>query len=165
MSVISDSLQPLGMWHTRLLCPRDFWGKNTGVGCHFLLQGISWPRDQIHISCVSCIGRQILYHWGTWEYICHIFTHSSADRHLGSFHVLPTKNSSTVILNHNIHSLMECSMVEQRGKSIWVPSDYYPSPDNLTLGGFYLREQNLLWLRQYFDFCYVESKCPMTSPY
>ena len=25
------------------------------------------PRDQIHISCVSCIGRQILYHWATWE--------------------------------------------------------------------------------------------------
>ena len=22
----------------------------------------SWPRDQIHISCISCIGRQILYH-------------------------------------------------------------------------------------------------------
>ena len=128
-------------------------------------RGSSPPRDQIHISCVSCIGRQILYHWGTWEYICHIFTHSSADRHLGSFHVLPTKNNSTVILNHNIHSLMECSMVEQRGKSIWVPSDYYPSPDNPTLGVFYVQEQNLLWLRQYFDFCYVESKCPMTSPY
>ena len=26
--------------HVRLLCPRDFPGKSTGVGCHFLLQGI-----------------------------------------------------------------------------------------------------------------------------
>ena len=25
---------------TRLLCPWDFPGKNTGMGCHFLLQGI-----------------------------------------------------------------------------------------------------------------------------
>ena len=25
---------------TRLLCPWDFLGKNSGVGCHFLLQGI-----------------------------------------------------------------------------------------------------------------------------
>ena len=25
---------------TRLLCPWDFLGKSTGVGCHFLLQGI-----------------------------------------------------------------------------------------------------------------------------
>ena len=24
----------------------------------------SWPRDQ---TCVSCIGRWILYHWATWE--------------------------------------------------------------------------------------------------
>ena len=27
-------------------------------------KGSSWPRDQ---TCVSCIGRQILYHWATWE--------------------------------------------------------------------------------------------------
>ena len=27
----------------------------------------SQPRDQTHISCVSCIGRQILYHFATWE--------------------------------------------------------------------------------------------------
>ena len=33
-------LQPHGMWPTRLLCPWYFPGKNTGVGCHFLLQGI-----------------------------------------------------------------------------------------------------------------------------
>ena len=25
----------------------------------------SWPRDQTHISCVSCIDRWILYHWAT----------------------------------------------------------------------------------------------------
>ena len=30
-------------------------------------RGSSWPRDQTHASCVSCIGRQILYHWATWE--------------------------------------------------------------------------------------------------
>ena len=38
--VVSNSLQPYGMWPTRLLCPRDSPGKNTGVGCHTLLQGI-----------------------------------------------------------------------------------------------------------------------------
>ena len=27
-------------------------------------RGSSWPRDQ---TCVSCIGRQILYHRATWE--------------------------------------------------------------------------------------------------
>ena len=29
----------------------------------------SLPRDQMHISCVSCIDMQILYHNATWEYI------------------------------------------------------------------------------------------------
>ena len=36
----SDSLQPHGLQPSRLLCPWDFPEKNTGVGTHFLLQGI-----------------------------------------------------------------------------------------------------------------------------
>ena len=36
--VMSDSLEPHGLEPTRLLCPGDSPGKNTGVGCHFLLQ-------------------------------------------------------------------------------------------------------------------------------
>ena len=35
---MSNSVQPHGRQPTRLLCPWDFPGKNTGVGCHFLLQ-------------------------------------------------------------------------------------------------------------------------------
>ena len=35
---------------TRLLCPWDFLGKSTGVGCHFLLQGTSRPRDWTQVS-------------------------------------------------------------------------------------------------------------------
>ena len=31
-------------------------------------RGSSRPRGQTHISCISCIGKQILYHWTTWEY-------------------------------------------------------------------------------------------------
>ena len=33
----------------------------------FYSRGSSWPRNQTHIFCGSCIGRQILYHWATWE--------------------------------------------------------------------------------------------------
>ena len=36
----------------------DFPGKNTGVGCHALLQGMIFQPE----SHVSCTGRQILYH-------------------------------------------------------------------------------------------------------
>ena len=39
-SIMSNSLQPHGLKLTRLLLPWDFPGKNTGVGCHFLLQEI-----------------------------------------------------------------------------------------------------------------------------
>ena len=35
-----DSLQPYGLQPARLLCPWDFPGKNTGMGCHCLFQGI-----------------------------------------------------------------------------------------------------------------------------
>ena len=44
ISVMSDSLQPCGSQPTRLLCPWDSPGKNTGMGCHALLQGIFWTQ-------------------------------------------------------------------------------------------------------------------------
>ena len=39
-SVVSNSLWPYRLKPTKLLCPWDFPGKNAGVDCHFLLQGI-----------------------------------------------------------------------------------------------------------------------------
>ena len=51
-SVMSDSLQLHGLQPARLLCPWDFPGKHTGVGCHFLLQGIfptqRWNPSLLH---------------------------------------------------------------------------------------------------------------------
>ena len=41
------------MWPVRLLDPWDSPGKNTGVGCHSLLQGSSWPRAQTQFSCIA----------------------------------------------------------------------------------------------------------------
>ena len=39
-SIVSYSLWLPGLQPPRLLCPWDFPGKNTELGCHFLLQGI-----------------------------------------------------------------------------------------------------------------------------
>ena len=39
-SVVSDSSWPCELRPPGILCPWNFPGKNTGVGCHFLLQGI-----------------------------------------------------------------------------------------------------------------------------
>ena len=37
-SLVSSSLWPHGLWPSRFLCSWNSPGKNTGVGCHFLLQ-------------------------------------------------------------------------------------------------------------------------------
>ena len=49
-----------GLWPTMLLCPCNSSCKNTGVGSHFFSRGSSWPRNQTHVSCISCLGRLVL---------------------------------------------------------------------------------------------------------
>ena len=65
-SVVSNSLMSPWTVPASLLCPWDFPGKNTGVGCHFLLQGIFLTQGlNLHLLCLlSC--RWILYHWAPW---------------------------------------------------------------------------------------------------
>ena len=58
-SVVPDSLRPHGLEPARPLCPWDSPGKNTGVDCHDLLQGI-FPTQGWNPSLLHC--RQILYH-------------------------------------------------------------------------------------------------------
>ena len=52
------SLCPHGLQPARLLCPKDFPGKNSGMGCHSLLQGI-FPIQGSYPGLSHC--RQILY--------------------------------------------------------------------------------------------------------
>ena len=37
----------------------------------------SQPRDQTHISCVSCIGRQVLYYCATWQVYAFVYLNLS----------------------------------------------------------------------------------------
>ena len=64
-SVVSDSLQPQRLGPTRLLCPWDFPGRNTGVGWHFLLQEIFLTQGS-NTGLAHCTVllhcRQILHH-------------------------------------------------------------------------------------------------------
>ena len=57
-SVMSDSLRLHGLQPSRLLCPWDSPGKNTGVGCHVLLQGI-FPTQESKPGLPHC--KWILY--------------------------------------------------------------------------------------------------------
>ena len=78
----SVRLQPHGLKSTRLLCPWGFPGKNTGVGCRFLLQEIfltkgsnppvlHWQVDSLQLShqenprhlCCILIGSKKVRTW------------------------------------------------------------------------------------------------------
>ena len=63
-SVMSDSLPPLRLEPTRLLCPWDSSDKNAGVDCHFLFQRIFLARV---LTLRLLHRRQILHPWATWE--------------------------------------------------------------------------------------------------
>ena len=75
-SAMSDSLWPHGLKSMMLLCPWDFPGKNIGVDCHFLLQGIFQNQDSnpglLHcwhilycLMWVSCIAGRFFTIWAT----------------------------------------------------------------------------------------------------
>ena len=71
-SAVSDSLPPHGLQPSRLLCPQNSPGKNTGVGSNSLLQGTfltqGWNRGLLHC-------RWILYwlsHQGTLLSLCSV---------------------------------------------------------------------------------------------
>ena len=54
-------LQPNGLQPTRLLCPWDFPGKNTGVSCHFLLQCMKVKmkvKSLIYVQLLATHGLQ-----------------------------------------------------------------------------------------------------------
>ena len=65
---MSNSLQPHRLQPTRLFRPWNFPGKNTGLGCHFLLQGI-FLTQELNPGLPHC--RQMLYrlsHLGSPKY-------------------------------------------------------------------------------------------------
>ena len=51
-------LQPHGLYSTWLLCPWGFLGKITGVGCHFLLQGV-FPNQGSHMCLLHLLRWQL----------------------------------------------------------------------------------------------------------
>ena len=61
ISVMSDSLRPYGLWPARLLCQWDPPGRNTGVGCHFLLQGPSIRMVKICVLTALCLLPSFLW--------------------------------------------------------------------------------------------------------
>ena len=63
-SVVYGSLQPHGP--TRLRSPGIFQAKILEWAAISYSRESSWPRYRTSVFCVSCTGRQILYHCATW---------------------------------------------------------------------------------------------------
>ena len=66
-SVVSDSLRPLDHNLPGSSVHRTFQARMLEWIAIFYSRRSSWPRDLTHISCISCLGRQVPYHWVTWE--------------------------------------------------------------------------------------------------
>ena len=64
---------PQGLQPTSLLCPWDLPGKNTGMGCPFLFQGIL-PTQGLN-PCLLCLlwCKQILYPLSQWRSPCSLY--------------------------------------------------------------------------------------------
>ena len=88
-------LWPHGLLPVRLLCPWDFPGKNTGVGCHFLLQEIFLTQGSIPCLLHCEVDSLPLSHQGSLsslvaivELLCHIQLCNSMNCSLPGFSVL-----------------------------------------------------------------------------
>ena len=102
-SVVSDSLRPHGLQPARLLCPWDFPGKGTGVGCHFLLQGI-FPTQGSNLGLPHC--RQTLYH----------LSHQGS--HKATHYKTPCPEGIFIPLISCLHTTCSVTHCEQPGENV-----------------------------------------------
>ena len=98
-------MRPYGQQRTRLLCPQDSLGKNTGVGCHFLLPQSSGLHSSL--TCASPHGHTCT----------HILTHCPGsgrapqgnlkscnlpfNNHLNTWSLFPFKRSRVPSTSHH----------------------------------------------------------------
>ena len=75
-SVVSDSLRPHGLQPARLLCPWNSPGKNTGLGCLFLLQEICWMQGNEPESPALQVDLYQLSHHISFRDLCAVLSHS-----------------------------------------------------------------------------------------
>ena len=109
---MSDSVQPHRRQPTRLPCPWDSPGKNTGVGCHFLLQCMKVKSEVVQLcptlsdpmdcslpgSSVHGIFQARVLEWGAIAFSVSIM--SSKSNHVAENGII-----STFLWLSNIHCI------------------------------------------------------------
>ena len=103
-SVVSDSLQSHGPQFTRLLCSWDSPGKNTGVGCHFLLQ-------RIFLTQGSNPHLLSFLHWQTGFFFFFLPLAPPGERQI--FNVPPQG-----YLNSSLPAISGCGMIQKKSYSL-----------------------------------------------
>ena len=119
--------------------------------------GPSWPRDQTHVSCVSYIGRWILYHCAIWEAhtLAHKYTPAHTHTHTLNMECCPQRDlwAWTCTCGHQLPFFL-CSNYPDLSKPSSIisfplqsqPRPFSPQASNCTfLDSF----KNLLMLRSY----------------
>ena len=107
-SIMSDSLGPHALYPARLLHPWDSPGRNNGVGCHALLQGIFltqgsnlslWPL--LHWQMDSLPFLTFLY-WATFEV---------TDTHCSTIYNSQDIEATKVSINRSINKKTWCTYI------------------------------------------------------
>ena len=81
----------------QVLWPQDSPGKNTGVGCHALLQGIFPTQESnTYLRLLHC--RQILYGWTTGEALNQVYSNIKLK-------VFLKKQHANIILSYKLHKI------------------------------------------------------------
>ena len=91
----------------------------------FFSRGSSRPRDQTHISCVSCIGRWILYHFTTWEEVWAPDGQSPLPQRSEVLLQAPYLNTYMTWANHNPSDSCGVSVCKIRPTSVLSTTYHY----------------------------------------
>ena len=106
---MSDSVRPHRWQPTRLPCPWDSTGKNTGVGCHFLLQCVKVKSEsEVAQSCPTLCN---LMDWSLPGFFVHgIFQARVLEWGAIAFSAFRSKHlkqpSLTAHMKYNTHTLL-----------------------------------------------------------
>ena len=145
---MSDSLQPNGLWPTRLLHPWDFPGKSTGVGCHFLL------HHYRELECKSRKSRNTRSNRKIWPWTTE-WSRAKANRILPrectghSKHPLPNTEEKTLHMDITRWSIQKSDWLYSLQMNIifFEMEKLYTVSKN--------RTRSCLWLRSWTPYCQI----------